>query len=247
MIPFIRNKPVVTATVAATAFTLAALAGCAGGGGFSVGDLLGGASGVLDEETVAAGLKEALRVGTDRTVESTGRPEGFSGNPLIRIALPDELESAAGALRTIGLGGQVDRFELAMNRSAEKAAGEAADVFVGAITKMTLSDAMGILNGDDTAATDYFKTATSDELRSRFRPIVEEKMTEVGLYNDYNVLMDKYTSLPFFTKPVIDLDGYITEKSLAGLFTVLAGEEKKIRDEPAARTTTLLKKVFAKQ
>lgn len=230
----------------AALFAAATLLGCAGtGGGLSLDDLLGGSGGALDEGTVAAGLKEALRVGTDRTVDRTGRMDGFFGNEIIRIVMPDELRTAASALRTVGMDRQVDEFELAMNRAAERAAGEAASVFVGAITSMTLDDAFAILNGGETAATDYFHAKTSDELRARFRPIVEQKMGEVGLYNSYNTLMDKYTSLPFVEKPVVDLDGYITERALGGLFTVLADEEKRIRDDPAARTTALLRKVFS--
>ncbi|MFH1680419.1 MAG: DUF4197 domain-containing protein [Candidatus Eisenbacteria bacterium] len=227
---------------------LVSVAGCAGvGGSYPLGDILGGSGGALDEPTVAAGLKEALRVGTERTVASTGKVDGFFANQLIRIVMPEELESAAAALRTIGMRKQVDEFELAMNRAAEKSAGEAADVFWGAIKKMTIAEAFDILGGEETAATDYFRAHTSDELRRRFGPIVTDKMGEVGLYNAYNGLMDRYTALPLVEKPVFDLDEYITERALSGMFTVLASEEKRIREDPAARTTELLRKVFGRE
>ncbi len=209
-----------------------------------LGTILGGAGGALDEGTVAAGLKEALHIGTDRSVITTSKEDGFFGNPLIRIPLPKEFETVASTLRGIGINKPVDEFELAMNRAAEMAAGEAKDVFWLAITEMTLSDAMGILNGGDRSATDYFYAHTSDRLRTKFRPIVTEKMQEVGVYNTYNELLDKYSRIPFVSKPSIDLDGHITEKALGGLFDTLAGEEKKIREDPAARTTALLRKVF---
>ena len=218
------------------------LSGCAAEK--TLGGILGGGGGPLDEGTVAAGLKEALRVGTDRTVSATSALNGFLGNELIRIAMPEQLESMAGALRTIGLGGQVDEMETAMNRAAELAAGEATDVFVSAITKMTIADAFGILNGGDRAATDYFQEKTTEELSARFRPIVSEKMDEVGLARLYGDLSEQYNALPFVTTPAVDLTDYVTERALGGLFTVLAQEEKKIRDDPAKRTTALLQRVF---
>ncbi|NNE08954.1 MAG: DUF4197 domain-containing protein [Gemmatimonadetes bacterium] len=201
-------------------------------------------TGGSEEGTVAAGLKEALRVGTSRTVTRTNVEDGYFGNPLIRIGLPSDLDKVASALRTIGLGSNVDELELAMNRAAEKAAGEATDVFVSAITKMTLQDALGILNGNETAATDYFYGKTSDELRERFHPIIVEKMGEVGVYNAYDRAVKAYEALPLVSKPSLDLEGYVTERSLNGLFTVLGEEEKRIREDPAARTTDLLREVF---
>ena len=201
----------------------------------------------LDEQTVAAGLKEALRVGTERTVDTTSKLDGFLGNALIRIAMPDQFEDAAGVLRDIGLGQQVDNFETGMNRAAERAAGEAKNVFWNAVTGMTVADAFGILKGHDTAATDYFHEKTSDELRSRFRPIVKTKMSEVGLYQMYNELTEYYNKIPLKTAPALDLDEYITERTLNGLFTVLGQEEKKIREDPLARTTDLLRRVFKGQ
>lgn len=198
----------------------------------------------LDSETVAAGLKEALEIGTQRATDSTSKTDGFFGNALIRIALPEQYESAARAVRRIGLGSEVDAFELSMNRAAEKASGEAVAVFWAAIKKMTIADAFGILNGGDTAATDYFREKTQLELETRFKPIVTEKMEEVGVYLVYEDLKGVYQTLPVSKPEAVDLDDYITDRTTHGIFLMLEKEETKIRKDPAARTTELLRKVF---
>lgn len=204
-----------------------------------------GGGGALDEPTVIAGIKEALRVGTHNTVLSTSRLDGYLGNQLIRIAVPDQLESIASTLRRVGLGGHVDELEVGMNRAAELAAGEAREVFWNAITNMTVSDAFGILNGHDTAATDYFRSSTYTDLQTRFHPIIKLKIEEVGLSRVYGKIADAYNSLPQAGMPrLVDLDEYVTERALSGLFTVLAQEERKIRQDPLARTTELLRRVF---
>lgn len=223
----------------------AALLVAACGGGGSLGGLLPALpSRGLDESTVVAGLKQALEVGSRNAVALTSRADGFLGNPAIRIPLPKGLEPMGKALRTVGFGGQVDELEVAMNRAAERAAGEATDVFVSAIGQMSFADARGILRGGDTAATDYFRRTTSDELRRRFEPIVGQKMQEVGLVQLYEGLVAHYASLPFARKPSLDLRSYVTERGLEGLFQVLAEEEQRIRTDPAARTTELLQRVF---
>lgn len=198
----------------------------------------------LDEATVAAGLREALEVATGRSVETLSTVDGFLGNALLRIAVPEQFETAAGALRRVGLGGKVDEFEVAMNRAAEKASAEARPVFWNEITKLSIGDAFSILNGPEDAATVYFRERTEAELASRFGPIVQQKMGEVGLYNLYGDLADAYDALPFTTKPALDLDAYVTDKALGGLFLTLAEEEARIRQDPVARTTDLLKRVF---
>ena len=200
----------------------------------------------LDEKTVTAGLKDVLRIGTERAVDSTSQVDGFLANELIRIALPEEFDAVASALRSIGLGNQVDALEIGMNRAAEKATGEAKVVFWEAITKITLADVYDILNGSETAVTDYFRNKTSDSLRTQFHSIVTEKMGEVGVYQVYNQVVGTYNAIPIVSKPVLDLDNYITEKTLDGLFQMIAKEEKKIRLNPAARTTELLQRVFKK-
>jgi hypothetical protein len=228
-----------------TAALLAALA-CAGGGA-GVDDFLDRA-GVgrpgLSDDTIVAGLKEALQVGTRSAVTRTSRVDGYFGNPLIRIGLPDSLDPMAKGLRAIGFGGKVDELELAMNRAAERAAGEATDVFWSAIRQMSFADARAILGGDDTAVTDYFDRTTRDELRQRFEPIVSEKMGEVGLVRLYDDLVARYTALPLTSEPPVEMHGYVTERALDGLFAILGEEERKIRADPGARTTELLRRVF---
>lgn len=207
------------------------------------GDAAG--SGALDEPTVVAGLKEALRVGTRNTVQTTSRVDGFLGNQLIRIVVPEQLASAASTLRQLGLGDQVEQLETGMNRAAELAAGEARDVFWNAITGMTIADAWGILHGGDSAATDYFRERTQASLQARFHPIVVQKIQEVGVSRVYGRIADAYNSLPVSgTQRLVDLDEYVTDRALAGLFTVLATEEQRIRQDPLARTTELLRRVF---
>lgn len=231
-------KNVFAATLALVTFLIS---GCAG---FNAESLSRALEQPLDSETVAAGLKEALKVGTQRSTDKTAAVDGFYGNTLIRIALPEQYDDVAGAIRQIGLGSHVDDFEVSMNRAAEKASAEAVDVFWNAITSMSISDAFGILNGADDAATEYFRQRTTGELRSRFQPIVVTKMKEVGVYRTYDDLSSYYNLLPVSKPEAVDLDEYITDKAVDGIFLMLAKEEKKIRDDPAARTTELLRKVF---
>jgi hypothetical protein len=218
--------------------------GCAGTS--SLGDfegLLGGA-GTSGESRLVAGLKQALEIGTERTVAQTSRDGGFAGDSAIRIGLPGSLDKMATGLRAIGFGAQIDELELAMNRSAEKASAEATDVFVQGIRQLTFSDAQAILSGGDTAATEFFERTTRDPLAERFEPIVEEQMQGVGLVEQYGALVDRYAALPFTKKPDLDLESYVTNSALDGLFHVLGNEERKIREDPAARSTALLKEVF---
>lgn len=224
------------------------------GGGCSAIDpavveqILGGSSSApLDEPTVARGLKEALEIGTSRAVARISRTDGYWANELIRIELPRELQNMADLLRQIGFGRQVDELELAMNRAAEQAAGEAVEVFAGALRSMSIADAWGILRGGDSAATDYFRARTWTQLESRFQPIVERKMDQVGLARQYERLAARYNAIPLVTKPAVDLDDYLVERTLDGLFHELAEEEAKIRRDPIARTTELLRKVFARR
>lgn len=216
--------------------------GCINAG--TLGEMLGD-DGALDEATVVAGLKEALEVGTERSTASTSKLDGFYKNALIRIALPEQYDGVAKTLRNFGMGSYVDDFERSMNRAAERASGEAIDVFWSAISQMSIPDAFGILHGGETAATDYFRRTTTALLTARFQPIVTTSMEEVGVYNIYNDLVAKYNQLPIDKPEAVDLDDYVTERTIDGIFTVLEGEEKRIREDPAARTTKLLKKVFA--
>lgn len=200
--------------------------------------------GALDETTVAEGLKEALRIGTERSTASTSQLDGFYKNALIRIALPEQYDGVAKTFRNFGMGSYVDNFERSMNRAAERASGEAIDVFWSAIEQMSIPDAFGILNGGETAATDYFRRTTTASLKTRFQPIVTASMEEVGVYNMYNDLVAKYNLLPIDKPEAVDIDDYVTARTIDGIFTVLEEEEKRIREDPAARTTALLRKVF---
>ena len=198
----------------------------------------------LTESTVADGLKEALRVGTDRTSSSLSARGGFSDNSFLRIVLPSKFETAASRLRSLGLGSQVDEFETQMNRAAEQAALEAVDVFAAAIQAMTVQDAFAILNGPEDAATVYFRDRTSSELNSRFQPVVQSAMEKVGVYNAYNSLVRRYNAIPLVKPITVDLQTHIVDGTLHGMFSVLATEEQRIREDPIARTTDLLKRVF---
>jgi hypothetical protein len=201
----------------------------------------------LTERTVVNGLKQALRIGTERASSSLSARGGFSDNPLVRIAIPEDLRGVAAALRTIGMTEQVDSFETLMNRAAETAAGEAIDVFAEAILSMTIEDAFGILNGPNDAATTYFHERTSVALEERFRPIVNDVMQRVGLYRQYQDVLRLYNALPFAQPVTLDMTEYITDEALEGLFTVLAQEERRIREDPVARTTELLQRVFGRR
>ncbi len=227
----------------------ALLGACATGDSLQLGDLIeaAGLEDLLgtDDATVVAGLREALEVGTERSVASTSRAGGFLDNGLIRIPLPDQLAGVASGLRSVGLGRKVDEVEVAMNRAAEHAAAEATPVFVRAIRELTFADARAILEGNERAATDYFESHTRTELFERFEPIVDQSMAEVGLVQIYDgVIGQTRTMLPFVDIPAVDLRNYVTDRGLDGLFQVLAQEEQRIREDPAARTTALLRQVF---
>lgn len=198
----------------------------------------------LTESDVGKGLKEALMVASKSAVNMASREGGFLNNPQIKIPLPGILKNAAGILRTVGMGSQVNEFERSMNVAAEKAAKEAFDVFSNAIQEMTLEDAMGILRGGDTAATAYFKRKTMPILYERFLPIVRKSINEVGVTQQYKSIVSNSAVQPFLQGGNFDLDHYVTEGALNGLFRILGEQEAQIRRNPAARTTDLLKKVF---
>jgi hypothetical protein len=227
------------------ALLAAGMLSCAEGGGVDWGAVLK-AGLPLTEAEVAAALRDALRVGTERAAASLSAAGGFSNNALLRLTLPDKLDTLATAMRKIGLGGEIDRLESAMNRAAEKAAGEAVLVFVSAIDDMSIADAFQILKGPDDAATVYFREKTSQRLRARFEPVVDGAMRKVGVYDLYSGIVRQYQALPFAKPQVPNLESYVVDKTLGGLFQKLAEKEAQIREDPSARTTELLKRVFAK-
>ena len=204
----------------------------------------GTAAGSSDLTTDAAGIKEALAIGTEKAVKSLGRENGYFGNAAVKILMPSSLQKVAEVAKMAGYQKQVDEFILSMNRAAEAAAPLAARYFGDAIRDMTLDDVRGILGGGDTAATEFFRRKTSDKLYTAFKPVVSQKVGEVGATRAYKDMMGRYQSVPLMGGQSLDLDDYVTKKSLDGLFVVLGQEEKRIRTNPAARTTDLLKTVF---
>jgi len=206
---------------------------------------VGNASGLSDSK-VASGLKEALRVGADNTVKLTGQRDGYFGNAAIKILMPNSLRPVEKGLRAIGYGPKVDGFVLSMNRAAEAAAPAAKKIFGDAILSMSFDDARQILSGGDTAATDYFKSKTSTQLTAAFRPVVEKTMSENSVTQQYKDLLGQAQSIPFMKSQSLDITQYVVSKALDGLFYTLGQEEKKIRKDPVARTTSLLKEVFGK-
>lgn len=198
----------------------------------------------LDDSTVISGLKEALSIGTENAVKNVSQIDGYFGNQFIKILMPEKIRRVSEILSAAGFQKEVDDFILSMNRAAETAAPRATAYFVDSIKEMTFEDARTILNGGDTAATDYFRDKTSGKLYDEFRPVISSSMNEVGGTRSYKQMMGSYESIPFVEKQSIDLDHYVTEKALEGLFYMVGEEEKKIRTDPAARVTDLLKKVF---
>lgn len=205
-----------------------------------------GQPGGLSDVKIGSGLKEALQVGTENAVNLTGRPDGYFLNEAIKILMPEKLRTLEQGLRAVGYGPKVDEFVLSMNRAAERAAPHAKQIFWDAVGEMTFDDARRILGGHETAATDYFKDKTTDKLTAAFRPVVDQAMNEVGVTRQYKQLVGRFQAIPFAQSEAFDIDGYVVGKSLGGLFHVVGEEEKKIRTNPAARTTDLLKEVFAK-
>ena len=212
----------------------------------SVKDALGG-SGTLTNDEIIAGLKEALEVGTKKAVALVSQEDGYFGNPDIKIPLPESVQKVEKLLRAAGYGQKVDAFELSMNRAAERAAPEAKSIFRDAITQMNFEDASKILNGRDNEATLYFEDKTSGRLQELFKPIVKDAMGEVGVTRSFQDLNAKAQSIPFGKSLSFDLDQYVTDGALKGLFKMLAEQERQIRTDPAARVTDLLQKVFAGQ
>ncbi|MCR9255888.1 MAG: DUF4197 domain-containing protein [Alphaproteobacteria bacterium] len=208
-------------------------------------DLLGGGAGALTEGEIADGLLEALKVGTGRVVDQVSTSGGYLDDSNIHIPLPGPLQTVQKALRPLGMGGLTDDLEVRMNRAAEVAAPEAKAVFLDAISELTLDDAQRIYDGPEDAATRYFQDKTTGRLTERLSPIVDDAMAETGVVKSYNEAVGAYSDIPFTKKVTTDLTAYVVQGALDGLFFYLAREEAAIRQNPAARTTELLQKVFA--
>jgi hypothetical protein len=198
----------------------------------------------LDEGTASSGLKEALSVGTGRAVDALGAVDGYLKNDAVRIEAPSALKPVEKALKLMGQEQLVDEFVTSMNRAAEAAAPLAKQVFLDTIKEMTFQDALTIVRGKEHEATDYLEAHSRDRLTELFRPIVSTKLQEVGATAAFDKLVDRYATVPFAGKPVVDLDGHVTHAALDGLFTMVGKEEENIRTNVVARTTDLLQQVF---
>jgi len=202
------------------------------------------ATAAASKTETADGLKAALNQAVSTAVSTLGRPDGFLGNPEVRIPLPGKLAKAAKKLRKLGMAKQTDALELAMNRAAEAAVPEAKALFVDAIRQMSVADAVGLLRGPDDAATQYFRGAMSEKLAERFQPIVGKATQSVQLAKQYNEVAGRASSLGLIDQKDASLDAYVTRKAMDGLFLVMAREEAAIRKNPLGQANALLRKVF---
>jgi len=203
--------------------------------------------GGLDEATVVSGLREALAVATGEALTEVSEVDGYFGNEAIKILMPERMRKVAETLTMLGFQKEVDAFVLSMNRAAEHAAPKAAPIFFQTVKEMTFEDPRRVLKGADTAATEYFKEKSYTKLYEAFKPEVSASMNEVGAPRAYKAMMEKYQSMPFMKPVSLDLDQYVAEKSLDGIFTMTGQAEKMVRTDPAAQVTPLLKKVFGKR
>ncbi len=202
-------------------------------------------SAALTDSEMAGGLKDALIVGSENVVSQLSAPGGFNSDPAIHIPLPESLQTVQKTMDKFGMGSSLNNLELKLNEAAEIATKKAQPLFLDAIKQLTWDDVKNILNGPDDAATQYFKGKMSLPLAAEMKPIVDESLNQVGAINTYNNVMGKYKSLPLVPDVQADLSQHVLDKGIDGIFHYLAVEEANIRNDPAKRTTDLLKKVFA--
>lgn len=214
-----------------------------------INQTIGAVSGAapLTKAEVVAGLKEALEKGTLEGTQLASQVNGYLKNPQIKIPFPPDAQKVEQKLRQIGMGNEVDRFIETLNRAAEEAADEAKPIFINAIRSLTIEDAWGILKGHNHAATDYLQRTTSDQLKGKFQPIISNALSKTNATRYYSDLITAYNKIPFVEHMNPDLEVYATDKAIEGLFFLVSKEEEKIRENPAARTTELLRKVFGAQ
>lgn len=222
------------------------LAGCGTTGEAILRDVSGAIYGQADptEQEVAQGLKQALETGLGKGADALSKENGFFSNQAIKIVFPEEARKAEQTLRSLGLSKLCDDLILRLNRAAEKASAKAKPIFMSAIRQMTLRDAMDILFGADDAATRYLQRTTSAQLTTAFRPVIQESLEEVNAISLWNQVFTRYNQLPMVKEVNPDLDVYVTNRAMDGLFLAIAQEEKKIRENPLQRGTDLLRKVF---
>jgi len=203
-------------------------------------------SSILSSDNISNGLREALQIGATNAAKKLSAQDGFFGNAALKILMPPEAQKIEMKLREYGMGSQVDDAILSMNRAAENASHSAAPIFITAIKNMSITDAVNILKGTDTAATGYLRDKTTPQLTTTFKPVIEQSLDEVGASTKWSALVSLYNNIPFIKKLNPDLAGYVTDKTLSGMFLTVAEEEKKIRKDPVAQTTDILKRVFGK-
>ncbi len=201
----------------------------------------------LTSAEVGQGLKEALINGISKGSDLVSQLDGYFKNPEIKIPFPPDVKKVEDRLRQIGLGGEVDKFVMTLNRGAEDAAKEAKPIFIAAIKQMTIDDAWAILKGEPDAATQFLKRTTSAQLKEKFKPVIQASLDKVNATKYYGDIINKYNSIPLVQKVNPDLNDYATDLAMQGLFTMIAKEELNIRQDPMARTTELLKRVFGAQ
>ena len=209
----------------------------------TVNNTTGGTKSLSNDEVIR-GLKEALNLGTKNSTNVASKLDGYYKNPAIKIPFPKDAARIKSTLEAVGMKPQVDQFVMTLNRAAEEAAKEAAPIFMSAITGMTISDGFSILKGSDNAATTYLNNKTNAQLYAKFKPSVQRAIQKVQVTKHWNPLIKKYNKIPGVQKQNPDLEDYVTKKALEGLFKLVADEELKIRKNPAARVTDILKKVF---
>jgi hypothetical protein len=198
----------------------------------------------LTEQEVGGGLKEALINGISKGADLVSITDGYFKNPEIKIPFPPDVQKVEDKLRQIGLGNKVDEFVMTLNRGAEEAAKEAKPIFISAIKQMTIQDAWALLKGEQDAATQFLKRTTTPQLKEKFSPVVQSALDKVNATKYYADVINTYNKIPFIEKVNPDLNAYATDKAIEGLFVMVAREEKNIRENPGARTTDLLKRVF---
>ena len=202
----------------------------------------------LSQDDIANGLKEALTIGAEKGCVNLSKPDGFFKNAALKILMPPEAQKIENTIRSIGLNQLADDFILSLNRAAEDACNTAAPIFVKAIKNITISDGINILRGNDTAATNYLRTKTQTELVASFSPIIKTSLDKVEATKNWEKIITVYNKIPLVNKKINpDLTAYVTEKSMTGIYTEIASQEKEIRSNPMARTTAILKSVFGQK
>ena len=208
------------------------------------GQVLAESGGGLSTADIAAGLKQALAIGSQNVVGQLGRADGFNTDPIAHIPLPNGLVKVRNVMRKVGLSGQLDSLETRLNRAAEQATPKAKELFLSAINRMTIDDAVGILRGPDDAATQFFRGAMGVDLASAMRPIIDDSLSQVGAVRSFNSLLSSYRQIPLVPPVEADLTEHVLDAGVDGIFHYIAEEEKAIRDNPVKRTTELLRRVF---